>query len=97
MYMLDLQAIESKEIKIKWIDGELVNVNEPTFALFKKMSSTDQSDDVAMGKVLIEMLNNNTSSKKFKLSDLDPLNTGQLQALIQKLLGRKEEADQDPN
>lgn len=95
--MLDLQAIESKEIKIKWIDGELVNVNEPTFALFKKMSSTDQSDDVAMGKVLIEMLNNNTSSKKFKLSDLDPLNTGQLQALIQKLLGRKEEADQDPN
>ncbi|KFN93655.1 hypothetical protein TMUPMC115_0253 [Tetragenococcus muriaticus PMC-11-5] len=34
--MLDLQAIESREIKIKWIDGELVSVNEPTFALFKK-------------------------------------------------------------
>ncbi|KFN93656.1 hypothetical protein TMUPMC115_0254 [Tetragenococcus muriaticus PMC-11-5] len=50
-----------------------------------------------MGKVLIEMLNNNTSSKKFKLSDLDPLSTTQLTALMQKLMGRKEAADQDPN
>lgn len=95
--MLDLQAIESREIKIKWIDGELVSVNEPTFALFKKMSKTDQTNDEAMGKVLIEMLNNNTSSKKFKLSDLDPLSTTQLTALMQKLMGQKEVADQDPN
>ena len=95
--MLDLQAIESQEIKIKWIDGDLVSVNEPTFRMFKKMSNVDQADDEGIGKVLVEMLNNNTSSKKFKLSDLDPLTTGQITALIKKLTGQKEAADQHPN
>ncbi|MDN6279281.1 MAG: hypothetical protein L0J50_12460 [Lactococcus lactis] len=97
MNMLDLQSMESQEIKIKWIDGELVSVNEPTFAMFKKLSNINQDDNEGIGKVLVEMLNNNTSAKKFKASDLDPLNSGQLTALIQKLMGQKEVADQDPN
>lgn len=95
--MLDLRQIENVSTKITWTDGELVTINQPTFGMFKELATIDEDDVTAQGKFLVKVLNNNTSGRKFKESDITDLNLSQTQAILQAVVNIKDQADKNPN
>lgn len=95
--MLDLRQIENVTVQITWVDGELITINQPTFGMVKKMSTIDEDDIAAQADLLVDLLNNNTSARKFKFADVKDLNLQQTQAVLQAVMNVKEEADENPN
>ncbi len=95
--MLDLQKLSEKSIQIIWVDGSVVSLNQPTFKAIKKIVQIDEYDIDEMEKAVLTVLNNNTSARKFKTSDIEALTMEQMLAVIREVIDFKEEVDNHPN
>ena len=95
--ILDLQAYNELSIPIKWVDGSLVKVNQPTLKIMKKITAVDESDIGAMEVAVLDILNNNSSARKFTKKDTEILNITQFMSIVEAVVHFKEEVDQDPN
>jgi len=85
-----------KTTELIWTDGSVVNVNEPNVKMVAKASEIDADDLKQIVPVLVTLLNNNTSNKKFKNSDMEDLTMDQLSAVSKALFNSIEEAENDP-
>ena len=102
--MLDLDLINEKIIEIK-INKVVVKVNQPTFALAKKVRAYERSiatiteDEIYKQQedILLEFLNNNSSDDKFKKEDIDKLTFSAIRALYSGLRAAIVGAETDPN
>lgn len=94
--MIDLRTMTGKTTELIWTDGSVVNVNEPNVKMVAKASEIDADDFKQIVPVLVTLLNNNTSNKKFKNSDMEDLTMDQLSAVSKALFNSIEEAENDP-
>ena len=102
--MLDLDLINEKIIEIK-INKDIVKVNQPSFALAKKVRAYERSiariteDEIYKQQedILLEFLNNNSSDNKFKKEDIDKLTFSAIRALYSELINAIVGAEADPN
>lgn len=94
--MINLQEIQNKQIEFVWIDGSFIKLNQPTVKMMTDLGAVGE-DDEAMYKVLVKILNNNTSAKKFKNEDLENLTMQTLTALIKMVTDFQVEVDNHPN
>lgn len=95
--MLDLQTYNDLSIPIKWTDGTLIKVNQPTLKFMKKVTSIDESNIDGMADAVLELLNNNSSSREFTKKDVESLNVKQFMAITEEVIYFKEQVDSDPN
>ncbi|KXS65750.1 hypothetical protein AWJ02_01465 [Listeria monocytogenes] len=94
--MLDLQQLQAKTIDIKWIDGTLLCVNQPTVSIVKKIESSDGKLE-AFVNILHEIVNNNASGRKFDKKEIEKLPLLAIKALASEIANFKDEADNHPN
>ncbi|MBS4535835.1 hypothetical protein GOQ29_09430 [Clostridium sp. D2Q-14] len=94
--MIDIDKYIDRTIALK-INGEVIKIQEPSIKLIKKFTALDGlEDDEILDKqseLVTEILNNNTSAKKFKVNDIDKLPVSAIKAIIESIV----EVDQDPN
>lgn len=94
--MIDIDKYIDRTIAIK-INGELLKVQEPPVKLVKKFAALDGMDDVQVleeqSNIVAEILNNNTSGKKFKPSQIDNLPASAIKAIVEAVM----KSENDPN
>lgn len=99
--MLDIDIIINKSHKIK-IFGELINVNQPSVKMLQDFNASMSADDGvdifdAQQDFVLKILNNNTSARVFKKSEIESLPSSALNAVIDEISRGVKAADNDPN
>lgn len=95
--MLNLQTLNNISIPITWIDGTLVKLNQPSFKFMKDVVTVQEDDIDGMSKVVLDIMNNNTSGRKFKKAEVEGLNISQVMAIVGEITNFKAAVDSDPN
>lgn len=95
--MLNLQTLNNISIPITWTDGTLIKLNQPSFKFMKDVVSVQEDDIDGMSKVVLDIMNNNTSGRKFKKAEVEDLNISQVMAIVGEITNFKTEVDSDPN
>lgn len=88
--------MQSKTIDIIWVDGQLLKLNQPTIALVREMENVDDNMESVVD-IVLKIVNNNTSAKKFQKNQIENLSLTVLKAIVQEVANFKVEADNHPN
>ncbi|MBE6055838.1 hypothetical protein [Clostridium sp.] len=99
--LIDLDKYINRTIDFK-INGELIKVQELTPSLFKKVSEYEMTEDPEkiyekQVDLVTEMLNRNTSGKKFTTKDLDKLPQSAVNKIYISIVSFTKEPLNDPN
>lgn len=92
--MIDLFNMKESIIQLKWIDGNLIMMQPPTMKLITQISTKDVE---IQKNALLEMLNRNTSARKFTIKDINNLSIQQYKAVIEGLAKHSAEVENHPN
>lgn len=96
--MVNLDLLMDKTMDFM-IGGELIKVNEPSIGMVKRFSKIEDNEDGLESQInmVVEILNNNTSAKKFTRAQLDIFTPRILKAIINEVLGSIRDTDNNPN
>lgn len=99
--LIDLDKYINRTIEFK-LNGELIKVQELTPSLFKKVSEYEMTEDPKMVyskqvELVTEMLNRNTSGKKFTTKDLEKLPQSAVNKIYISIVSFTKEPLNDPN
>ncbi|AUM96147.1 MULTISPECIES: hypothetical protein [Clostridium] len=99
--LIDLDKYINRTIDFK-INGELIKVQELTPSLFKKVSKYEMTEDPEkiyekQVELVTEMLNRNTSGKKFTTKDLEKLPQSAVNKIYISIVSFTKEPLEDPN
>lgn len=99
--VIDLDSILSKTFQFK-LHGELINVNQPPVSLVKKfgaMANVESEEEIfdKQAELVCEIMNNNTSSKKFTKTNILALPQEVLTIIITTITEGVTEAEENPN
>lgn len=99
--MIDLDILKERTIDFK-LDGELIKVKEPTAKMVKKILSIEnvKEDEKVYDetyKVVAEILNNNTSNKKFTADKLLNYPQSVTMKILEELLKSIGSTEENPN
>ncbi len=92
--MIDLFNVKESIIQLKWIDGNLIMVQPPTMKLITQITTKEVE---AQKNALLQMLNRNTSARKFTMQDINDLSIQQYKAVIEGLAKHSAEVENHPN
>lgn len=99
--LIDLDKYINRTIEFK-LNGELIKVQELTPSMFKKVSSYEMTEDPEkiyekQVELVTEMLNRNTSGKKFTTKDLEKLPQSAVNKIYISIVSFTKEPLNDPN
>lgn len=99
--LIDLDKYINRTIEFK-LNGELIRVQELTPSLFKKVSEYEMTEDPEkiyekQVDLVTEMLNRNTSGKKFTTKDLEKLPQSAVNKIYISIVSFTKEPLNDPN
>lgn len=98
--VVNLDSILNQSFKFM-LGGEVINVNQPSIKMVRKFTSDMSKEDAdVIGAQLdfaCEILNNNSSSKKFSKAEVERLPTSVINTLVNTISNGIAEADNDPN
>lgn len=94
--MINLQALSEKTIDFIWLDGTELHVTQPSIRFVNKVDRADNTIENCQ-KLAKEFLNDNREGRKFTDEEIAQLNSAQLTAILNSVLGFAYEVDNDPN
>ena len=99
--MVDLDFYTTRTIDFK-INGEMVRVKEPQAKLIKKMTALGKVKDEEnlldkQYEIVVDILNNNTSSKKFTKEMVENYPQSMINAIITEVTKLMGEIENSPN
>ncbi|XZM78705.1 hypothetical protein ACSXAB_13925 [Clostridium perfringens] len=99
--MIDLDFYTARSIDFK-IDGEIVRVQEPPAKIIKKMTSLGKLKDEEkmldkQYEIVVDILNNNTSSKKFTKEIVENYPQSMINAIISEITKLMGDLESSPN
>ena len=99
--LIDLDKYINRTIEFQ-LNGELIKVQELTPSMFKKVSSYEMTEDPEkvyekQVELVTEMLNRNTSGKKFTTKDLEKLPQSAVNKIYISIVSFTKEPLNDPN
>jgi len=78
LIMLNLRDIKQKNYEIVWFDGTKLELNTPSYALYKKAMQLSQMDSTDIGElldtlydVIFELFNNNIQNRSFSREEIE--------------------------
>ncbi|MEO5294303.1 hypothetical protein [Enterococcus cecorum] len=94
--MINLQALSEKTIDFIWLDGTELHVTQPSTRFVNKVDRAENTIENCQ-KLAKEFLNDNREGRKFTDEEIAQLNSAQLTAILNSVLGFAYEVDNDPN
>lgn len=94
--MINLQALSEKTIDFIWLDGNELHVTQPSTRFVNKVDRAENTIENCQ-KLAKEFLNDNREGRKFTDEEIAQLNSAQLTAILNSVLGFAYEVDNDPN
>ena len=99
--MIDLDILMDKTLDFK-LNEELVKVNQPSMKMIKKFNTLSSLSDEAeildkQTELIVEILNNNTSGKKFKTSEVDNFPLPVIKTIINTISNDINGTENNPN
>lgn len=94
--MINLQALSEKTIDFIWLDGTELHVTQPSIRFVNKVDRAENTIENCQ-KLAKEFLNDNREGRKFSDEEIAQLNSAQLTAILNSVLGFAYEVDNDPN
>lgn len=99
--MVDLDFYTTRTIDFK-LGGEMVRVQEPPAKLIKKMTALEKIKDEEklldrQYEIVVDILNNNTSSKKFTKEMVENYPQSMINAIITEVTKLMGEIENSPN
>lgn len=94
--MINLQALSEKTIDFIWLDGTELHVTQPSARFVNKVDRAENTIENCQ-KLAKEFLNDNREGRKFTDEEIAQLNSAQLTAILNSVLGWAYEVDNDPN
>lgn len=98
--MINLDNYMDKTIDFMF-RGELVKVNQATAKMVKKIASLEKYQEGEILdkqiEIVTDILNNNTSGKKFKVSDIENLPQRVINTIMKEFTNSIADTEEDPN
>lgn len=93
--MINLDLYNNRTIDFV-INGELVKVNEPSYAALQEFEKAGEEGMDGITRVVVKILNNNSSAVKFTEKEVKSWNKGKLNAVIAAIADEKAVVDNNP-
>ncbi|HDI3121687.1 hypothetical protein FDA77_00855 [Clostridium botulinum] len=98
--MIDLDILMDKTLDFK-LNGELIKVNQPSMKIIKKFNTLSSLSEAEIldkqTDVIVEILNNNTSGKKFKPSEVDNFSLPVINTIVNTVTNNINGTENNPN